>query len=402
MSFAKNWNLFADYLKAQNAADAAAAAQRAGNAPANADANAPAAHRADGNTAPAHAADSVPEPVPAFLRDVADPAPGFPPESPRDGDREAARELVLSQAITTGTRDSTDHRSQGIPSRQPVLGDWFMEGDLGFIYAPRGLGKTWFALGLATAVANGRAFGPWTPEAPRRVMYVDGEMPCEALDARIGGMGESKQLLVLNHEELFHYTGEVLNLATPPAQRALTGYLLAQGIGILFLDNLSCLFSGMKENDADDWESVLGWLLTLRRHRIAVVVVHHSGRNKETMRGTSRREDAAFWVIRLDELSEEPGEGAAFRSLFTKDRNSRSAQGCFEWRFLTGADGVVNIQIKPANSIDTFRQWVADGLTSAEEIAREMGISAGTVSRMAKKGIEAGWLYKRGREYALR
>jgi len=401
MTFAKNWNLFADYLKAQNAADAAA--RRAGNAPANADGNAPAAQRADGNTAARFSADNAPEPVPAFLRDVADPAPGFPPESPRDGDREAARELVLSQAITTGTRDSTDHRSQGIPSRQPVLGDWFMEGDLGFIYAPRGLGKTWFALGLATAVANGRAFGPWTPEAPRRVMYVDGEMPCEALDARIGGMGESKQLLVLNHEELFHYTGEVLNLATPPAQRALTGYLLAQGIGILFLDNLSCLFSGMKENDADDWESVLGWLLTLRRHRIAVVVVHHSGRNKETMRGTSRREDAAFWVIRLDEtLREVNRKGTTFRSMFTKDRNSRAEQPNIEWTFITQDDGSVTIQTKPASSLDTFRQWVSDGLTSAEDIAHEMGLSKGAISRLAKIGIEAGWLVKRGREYALR
>lgn len=401
MTFAKNWNLFADYLKAQNAADAAA--RRAGNAPANAAGNAPAAHRADGNTPARFSADGAPEPVPAFLRDVAAPAPGFPPESPRDGDREAARELVLSQAITTGTRDSTDHRSQGIPSRQPVLGDWFMEGDLGFIYAPRGLGKTWFALGLATAVANGRAFGPWTPEAPRRVMYVDGEMPCEALDARIGGMGESKQLLVLNHEELFHYTGEVLNLATPPAQRALTGYLLAQGIGILFLDNLSCLFSGMKENDADDWESVLGWLLTLRRHRIAVVVVHHSGRNKETMRGTSRREDAAFWVIRLDEtLREVNRKGTTFRSMFTKDRNSRAEQPNIEWTFITQDDGSVTIQTKPASSLDTFRQWVSDGLTSAEDIAHEMGLSKGAISRLAKIGIEAGWLVKRGREYALR
>lgn len=375
MNFAKNWSLFSDYLKSQQAADAA---RDAGASPA-----APTA-----------------SPFPEFPGDGAGEAAPVSPREPAD--REAARETALSEAITVGVRDSTDRRSHEIPSRQPVLGDWFMEGDLGFIYAPRGLGKTWFALGLATAVANGRAFGPWSATAPRRVLYVDGEMPCEALDARIGGMGESSQLAVLNHEELFHFTGEVLNLATPAAQRALTGYLLARGIGILFLDNLSCLFSGMKENDADDWESVLGWLLTLRRHRIAVVVVHHSGRNKETMRGTSRREDAAFWVIRLDELSEEPRDGAAFRSLFTKDRNSRTEQGCMDWRFLTNDDGSVHVKCQIANSLDTFRQWIADGLTSAEDIAREMGVSKGTISRMAKKGIEGGWLVKRGREYALR
>ena len=67
--------------------------------------------------------------------------------------------------------------------------------------------------------------------------------------------------------------------------------MLEDGVKVLFAeDNLSCLFSGVKENDADASESVLQWLLTLRRHRIAVEFVHHSGRNKETMRGTSRRE----------------------------------------------------------------------------------------------------------------
>ena len=357
MNFAKNWSLFSDYLKSQQAADAARAA---GEPPA--------------------------EPVPEFLRDVAPAAPLAPAPG------SMARTLRTVPAL--GSLD--------IPERQPVLGDWFMEGDLGFIYAPRGLGKTWFALGMATAITNGTAFGPWQAAARRSILYVDGEMPCQALRARVSGMGAGEGFVVLNHEAYFHLEGGVLNFASPTAQHELTSLLLAQGITIVFLDNLSCLFSGMKENDADDWESVLGWLLTLRRHRIAVVVVHHSGRNKETMRGTSRREDAAFWVIRLDELSEEPRDGAAFRSLFTKDRNSRTEQGCFEWHFFTNASGSVTTRVKPASSLDTFRQWVGDGLTSAEDIAREMGISKGTVSRLAKKGLEAGWLVKRGREYALR
>jgi transposase-like protein len=51
--------------------------------------------------------------------------------------------------------------------------------------------------------------------------------------------------------------------------------------------------------------------------------------------------------------------------------------------------------------MDVFLQWVADGLTSAEDIAREMGVSKGTVSKWARKAIEAGKLKKNGREYAL-
>lgn len=378
MTFAKNWNLFADYLKAQNTA---AAAQRAGNAPA--------AQRADGD-APANAAGSAPEPVPAFLRDVAEEAAAPRTAAPAPG------------SLTRTLRAVPNLDTLAIPERQPVLGDWFMEGDLGFLYAPRGLGKTWFALGMATAITNGTAFGPWQAAARRRILYVDGEMPCQSLRARASGMGAGEDFIVLNHEAYFHLEGGVLNFASPTAQHELTELLLAQGITIVFLDNLSCLFSGMKENDADDWESVLGWLLTLRRHRIAVVVVHHSGRNKETMRGTSRREDAAFWVIRLDAVNDEPREGAAFRSEFTKDRNSRREQSPYEWTFLTTEDGSVQIKSKLSSGLDTFRQWIADGLTSAEDIAREMGTSKGTVSRMAQRAIEEGWLVKKGREYALR
>jgi len=40
-------------------------------------------------------------------------------------------------------------------------------------------------------------------------------------------------------------------------------------------------------------------------------------------------------------------------------------------------------------------------LTSATDIADEMGISKGQVSKLAKQGNAAGWLKKAGRDYAL-
>ncbi|MBN8712295.1 MAG: AAA family ATPase [Verrucomicrobia bacterium] len=307
----------------------------------------------------------------------------------------------LLAALQQCVRPSTQRPSVEIPARQRVMGDWFLEGDLGFIHAPRGVGKTWMALGLATAIAGGRDFGPWASGGVRRVLYVDGEMPCEALDERIASMGGSKDLIVLNHEELFHLTGELLNFASPASQRGLTAYMLDRQISVVLLDNLSCLFSGVRENDADDWEAVLGWLLTLRRHRIAVVLVHHSGRNKDTMRGTSRREDAAFWVMRLDDLLREQHEGVCFRSVFTKDRNSSTEQYGLEWRSTMDDEGNIRLQSTSTSRMDEFRQWVADGLTGAEDIGKEMGLSKGSISRMAKKAMEAGWLTKRGREYAL-
>ena len=56
---------------------------------------------------------------------------------------------------------------------------------------------------------------------------------------------------------------------------------------------------------------------------------------------------------------------------------------------------------RKASRIEVFRQCLEDGLTSAEDIARKMDVSKGTVSKMAKRAMEDGWLKKQGREYAL-
>ena len=56
---------------------------------------------------------------------------------------------------------------------------------------------------------------------------------------------------------------------------------------------------------------------------------------------------------------------------------------------------------REASRIEVFRQRLEDGLTSAEDISREMGVSKGTVSKMAKRAMEEGWLKKQGREYVL-
>ena len=306
----------------------------------------------------------------------------------------------LAEALRKSIKPCTELSTLGIPKREKVLGDWFMEGDLGFIFAPRGLGKTWLSLGMATAIAGGKACGPWQANGARLVLYVDGEMPVESIERRINGMGAVESLAVLNHEALFHLGNKTLNLADPATQATITDYILAAGIKVLILDNLSCLFSGVKENEGDAWDPVKRWLLTLRRHRIAVILVHHAGRNGE-MRGTSKREDDVFWIIRLDETSKDERDGAQFLSRFTKDRNSQKEQAPIEWQFTTLDSGAVDIVTREASSLDVFRQWVEDGLTSAEDIAREMNVSKGTVSKWARKAIEAGWLTKVGRAYAI-
>jgi putative DNA primase/helicase len=171
----------------------------------------------------------------------------------------------------------------------------------------------------------------------------------------------------------------------------------------LFLDNLSTLASGMKENEADSWELVNPWLLDLRRRKIAVVIVHHAGRSGE-MRGTSKREDNVFWIIALDDAKENAVDkrGARFISRFTKpSRNTQEEIPAYEWHFVTEDSSVVTVSCKKAQTMDVLLGLIADGVGECGHIAKAMGTSPATVSRLAKKAIDAGKIIKVNREYML-
>jgi len=227
-------------------------------------------------------------------------------------------------------------------------------------------------------------------------------MPAELMRQRDQGLGNG-ELHFLNHEILFDRTGRVLNIADQEAQQALTELCLSQGIEVIVLDNLSTLASGIKENDSFDWERVNNWLLQCRRHRIAVILIHHAGRTGE-VRGTSKREDATLWVIAMNDAKRHTDEKhcTRFISLFTKpSRNTQDDVPAYEWHVTTDASGEVEITHKQAHSLAVFRRCLEEGLTDNSQIAEEMRVSKATVSKLFKKACDAGWACKDGRDYAL-
>jgi RecA-family ATPase len=54
------------------------------------------------------------------------------------------------------------------------------------LYAPRGIGKTLLGLSMGLAVASGGPLLRWSVPNPRRVLYIDGEMPLACLQERLG------------------------------------------------------------------------------------------------------------------------------------------------------------------------------------------------------------------------
>jgi hypothetical protein len=308
---------------------------------------------------------------------------------------------IIRESVLSGDKFETFE----LPTRQIIIADWFYEGDCGFVFAPCGLGKTWFNLGLGLAVAAAGSFGPYKAQVDWPVLYVDGEMPFDTMRDRIKAIHGSipEKFHILSHEVLFRFKEKNLNLGRELLREALRQYCVSIGIRLLILDNLSCLFSGIKENEAGAWEPVKQWLLTLPRLRIAVIVVHHTGRNPGHMRGTTAREDDIFWAIQLAEPTDkkisQPG-GTRFITNFTKQRNSATQPISYTW-VIEPQGSKVSISFNKTSGDDIIVGWVQDGLSSPSDIAVEMDLTKGTVSKHMTRLVNEGRLEKRGRSFVL-
>src|SRR3954470_6143335 len=75
-----------------------------------------------------------------------------------------------------------------LPPRGLLLDPWLPTQGLAMIHSARGIGKTHLALGIAYAVASGGPLLGWTAPEPRRVLYLDGEMPAATMQRRVAAI----------------------------------------------------------------------------------------------------------------------------------------------------------------------------------------------------------------------
>ena len=71
------------------------------------------------------------------------------------------------------------------PPKDCILEPLLPEQGIVMVYSPTGVGKTWFSLGVANAVATGTEFLKWKAPKPRGVLFIDGEMQAYNLIERL-------------------------------------------------------------------------------------------------------------------------------------------------------------------------------------------------------------------------
>jgi putative DNA primase/helicase len=159
------------------------------------------------------------------------------------------------------------------------------------------------------------------------------------------------------------------------------------------IDNLSAWCRTGRENEGESWLTMSTWLSYLRRRGIAVLLVHHAGKNG-AQRGTSKKEDLLDISIALDRPKEYlPEQGAAFTAEFTKARHLKGNEAESLEIVLNDVEDKAQWSWRTVE-LSTFDRVVTlanEGL-KASEIVIELDIHKSTVSRHLKKAKSDGLL----------
>jgi hypothetical protein len=287
-----------------------------------------------------------------------------------------------------------------IPARAMVLAPFLPAQGLAMLYSKRGLGKTYLALGIALAVASGGTFLRWQASKPRKVLFVDGELPASTLQQRIRSLqaGVKDSEPEMPSDEFLRIITPDLQAQAMPDLATSEGQMLVEkelaGAELLVVDNLSALCRSGKENEGESWLPVQEWLLRLRQRGICVLLVHHAGKSG-AQRGTSRREDLLDTVIALQHPSDYvPSEGLRCEVRYEKSRGFHGEVAkAFEVRMNLEGSGTASWVVKDAEdallqrAVALFQEGV-----SIRDAAEELNIPKGRAERLRNRAKREGLL----------
>ena len=287
---------------------------------------------------------------------------------------------------------------EDFPDEDPLLGKVITHGSTGMLSAQRGLGKSLLALHVGYAVAGGKLLKPWGRGIGGVVVYLDGEMHSRTLQKRLRQISnrDSKPVTRKMVEQNFHIIGRdafdhVIGYIDNEDDQAFIESMLPDDCRLLIVDNLSAWTSSARE-DGTAFAPIKRWLAHLRTKGVAVLLVHHTGKNGSSQRGTSIHEDLLDYSILLrEDKSGKPKNGTSFLLEHTKLRELHpDIPKVCRYTFTTDlATDVMDHRYEDGES-DTVGEddaaiveLLKEGL-SGKEIAEQLGVSTSAVSRVKK------------------
>jgi hypothetical protein len=265
-----------------------------------------------------------------------------------------------------------------LPPRSDLLAPWLASDTAALVYGPPGIGKSFLALGVAWAVAQGGnqggSFLGWRSPRPRRVLYVDGEMGAAELRARLALFGPlPDHLSILAHDR----AEGLLDLGTEDGiVRLMAAWNDPQ---LLVLDTPSA--PAALDGDPARRDRLHSFLLHLKQNRRAVLMVDHANK-RGALNGTARRASAVDLVMALRRPPD--SEPAAV-----------SGNACFEIHFEKTRQRVPLMPLlAELQTVDGAGAWRWDAACGLERLAAlvRQGLSRRDVCEAL--GIERSWFFR--------
>jgi len=287
--------------------------------------------------------------------------------------------------------------------REFVLEPWLPVKGTAMVSGLTGLGKTYFGLACAYAIASGGEVLGWKAPKARKVLYVDGEMNQADIQDRLRGLraaalkdNNGDPAAALKNLVLLCDMDQETGIPDLAGKSSIGRDLIEQALKdtdakVLMLDNKSALFrnSGSSSNDEESWIIPQEWFVHLRRLGYVVVLFHHTGKanpltGETKQRGTSKVEDILNTSILLKPATGKKkgtSKREAFLVHFTKHRG-----------FVPGDDFPVHIAHEKGEcrlehlgiGEKIAKMYDEEGKTQAQ-IAHELAMSQSAVSKSLAK-----------------
>lgn len=288
---------------------------------------------------------------------------------------------------------ANDFKNLKLPKRHMLLYPWLPEGSINMIFADRGIGKTFFALSCALALANGDEFLCYTAKEAVPVLYLDGEMQATAIQERLDKLfkGDKTKAPLTLYTPDCQDNDYTPDLGTPDGRDQINELIEAVNPKVIFIDNISTFDRTGNENEAESWSPIQEWAVQHRKKGRSLVFIHHA--NKEgKQRGSHKKEDVMDAVIKLKRPEDHiQGEGASKILIqYTKARHLsgemaqdieatlNSEDDCFKWTWEQG-------DILYVKTVEMIKNNV-----SLRDIAEELGIGKSTVHRWKSRAQSEG------------
>lgn len=267
-------------------------------------------------------------------------------------------------------------------AQQEYWGRVLTSSQIMMVYAPTGVGKSFFAWSLLLALSTGSRFLNHDCPKPVKVLLAEGEMGMAYTKKRLSKLLPSlpfsprgDHFRVLSKD---HCGGQLWNISNPEHQKRYNALL--ENVDVLAIDNLLSSAFPMHSRDTEFsmWERIAPWLFMIRDSGRSVILVHHTNKGGQQQMGASTKMNWLDTAIELRPPAiERPIAGTEFELRFAKTRDVKKSDAQpVSVQFIEDQDGNNRWIWSPIDSaqVSAVQDLKSQG-KSRREVAKQTGLS---------------------------